>query len=770
MPVFLKSRLLIIYVTIAIAIITTISVLQYNRYSLYGTNLLLGWDSSRYVWVAQEIITKGPVYTTSIRSYPHFYIQLLAFLGYVAGNIAIVERILPLVFCTLLIFANAKITLKITKNIHIAGLAAILTSLSINTLRLFADLNRNLMALSLGFTAFLLISNFIDQKTINKKSLRSKTYLSIMALFLIIAGTQFETFFVLAISIILLGVSTRNAKKLTALTLIPAIPTAVLLAMFPNLPQIYLKQIGFARPELTLGEILLWSGGSWLLLSFLTAGAIYLSYRAIRQRNTMASIIFFYTAVITAAVILTTQKIIPINAEYALRALFILPIPLLFASAIHASATLLKGVFIEIGVSSPAKRRALKISVKHVAVTTIVLILIASSTTTTFQHYNEFLTPYIPEIGYQKITTAIQYLKENSLRKPIVVLYGEHASWFSDLYNNYIGAEIGEHYNYHGNINNLLYIRTDRPQSTRFLVPILIITPYLYDKEIPYYITPYHISQGVYIIPPNSTINQITDFGPSVAMTTDLDIQEIKSEYIYADQNDPATIVLRVTTKGYTTYTLENYPQNWAFLKLEQGDALSFRENNPQRFNGTKAIEGNDPTESIQYWSTLQAATISIISSSGKEGYANMRIDGTTDSWGNLGARYNAPGTWNLTSQSSMAVWARANEETTFSIGLTDSAGNTRTYWNIQPDGSSATPQWKRFVVSLNSYHSQSPDFDLSKVDSVDFYVYSTSGRTMTLWIDDPVIDNVSPTSRTVHKARVLQKDPIIVYFTVKMN
>ncbi len=766
MLALLRSRLLI-YVTIATAIITTITILQYNKYNLFGTNLLLGWDSPRYVWIAQEIITKGPVYSASIRGYPYLYMQLLAFLGYVTGNITIIERMLPLFFSILLIYANAKITHKITKNIHIAGLAAILTSLSINTLRLFADLNRNLMALSLGFTSFLLISNFIDQSTISKKSLWSKTYLALIAIFLIIAGTQFETFFVLALSTILLGISTKNLKKLTALTSLPAIPTAVLLALFPQLPYTYLRQIGLFGAEIILNEILLWSGGSWLLLSFLIVGAAYLSYKAIKQKDRLASIIFSYTAVITALIILTTQKIILISAEYTLRALFILPIPILFASTVHASATLVKDVFIEVGVSSLTKRHAIKISVKHIALIATVLILIASSTTVTFQHYDEFLTPYIPKAGYEKITTAIQYLSKNNLRKPIVVFYGEHASWFSDLYSSYIGAEIGAHYYYKGNINGVLRFTIGITGYT--LAPILVITPYLYDKEIPYYITPYHIGQGIYVIPENCRINQKIDYGPTVAITTDENIKEIKSEYLYADQNDPTSIVLRVATRGYTTYTLNNYPQNWAFLKLEQGDALSFPEKNPQRFDGTNAIEGNDPTESLQYWSTPQAATINVTTSS-KEGHGSMKIEGTTDSWGNLGARYNPPGTWNLTSQSSMAVWARANEETIFSICLTDSAGKTRTYWNVQPDGSSATVQWKRFVVDLSNYTSQTPDFDLSKVDSVDFYVYSAAGKKMSLWIDDPVIDNIPPMSRTIYKARVLVRDPIIVYFAVKMD
>jgi hypothetical protein len=197
---------------------------------------------------------------------------------------------------------------------------------------------------------------------------------------------------------------------------------------------------------------------------------------------------------------------------------------------------------------------------------------------------------------------------------------------------------------------------------------------------------------------------------------------------------------------------------------------LSFPEENPRRFDGRPAAEGNDPAESTQNWSTSQAGTVSVENSFAKEGEASLRIEGLTDSWGNLGARYNVQGTWDLTNQFSLAVWAKANENTPFSMSLTDSAGNTRTYWNIQPDGASATTQWKRFTVNLNEYTGQSGDFDLSKVDSVDFYIYSSPGRKMTLWIDDPIIDDALTLGRDICKARVLQEDKVTLYFLARLG
>jgi hypothetical protein len=764
---------LLIYVTISVALIGAILLLQYHKYNLFGTGLLLGWDSPRYVWVARGVIAEGPSYLTRFGNYPHFYIQLLAFLGYVTGNITVIERVLPLVFSSLLAFANARIALRITRNVHIAGLAAILTAISLNTLRLFADLNRNLMALSLSFTSFLFIADFVDQNHIDRDSLLSKTYLSTLAIFFIIAGTQVETFLLLALASVLLGVLSRNWKKLTALTLLPAVPTTILLAMLPQLPLRYLNQIGLFTRELCLDEVLLWTGGSWILFFFIVAGAAYIFYKAIKQKDALASIILSWVVIVALIVILTVQRIIPLSAEYAFRALLILPTPLLFASAVFASASLLKDTFLEICVTSPAKRRAVKISVRNVALISTVLILVMSSANVVSQNYDEFLTPYIARPGYEKISTVSWYLNEKGLTKPIVVFYGEHAYWFGDLYSSYLGAEIGSHYSYKGDINSLLHFFTGGQQSYQrvaFACPILLITPYLYDKEIPYYITQYHIGQGIYIIPPGSLISSEINYGPAITVMAGDGIREIRSEYLYADQNDPSLIVLRVTAKGQTSYAFENYPQNWAFLKLEQGGALSYPEKDPRRFDGARAIEGNDPAESTQDWSTMQTGTISIESSTAKEGHANLRVEGSTDSWGNLGARYNPQGTWDLSYQFSLAVWAKANEKTPFSITLTDSDGNARTFWDIRPDDTSATTQWKRFTVNLNDYTSENGDFDLTKVDSADFYVYSDSGRKMTLWIDDLIIDDALPMEQTVYKARVFNEDLVVAYFAVRIN
>jgi len=768
-----RSRLFLFYVLISAALIGAISILQCFRYGVFGTDLLLGWDSPKYVWMAREVLSRGPLDSAGIIIHPHLYVLLLAFLGYVIGDVVVVERVLPLVFAALLVFAYARVTYGVTRNVHMAGLAALLTGLSINALRLYADLNRNLMALSLSFASFLPISTFINHEVIDRRSLLSKNYLFIILAFLVIAGTQFETFFILALSTVLAGVLSRSWKKLVALTLAPAIPAAVVLGLFPGLLPRYLGEIGLFAGKLTFDKVFLWSGGSYILFGFLIAGAAYVFYKAIRQRDILASMLFSWVAVIALMVFVITQGVLPLSVDYALRALLILPIPVFFALAAFASANLLKDVFFEIGVSSLTKRHAVTVSLKRVTVFGSALILLAGSLAVSSQHYDDFLTPYIPKSSYDRISTAGWFLRTNGLSKPIVAFYGEESSWFVSLYNNYIGAEVGEHFSYNGDISGLLSSIEDRSGYYRESMetsPILVITPDLYNREVPYSVARFHIGQGIYVVPPNSVSPHEIFYGPTVMVVGEDGAREVRSEYLYADPNDPSLIVLRVAATGCSSYTFENYPSEWEFVGIEQGRALSFPEQDPRRLDGVDAIEGNDPAESTQDWSMLQTGAIIIDNVNRKEGSAGLKVEGSTDSWGNLGARYNVAGTWDLGMQSTLAIWARADQETTFSITLADSAGNRRTYWDIQSYGSSATTRWKRFSVNLDDYTSQTSGFDLTMVDYIDFYVYSNPGESMSLWIDDLVTD-VSPSlDGFIYKARILDRETTIVYFSTRIE
>ena len=108
-----------IYIISSLAIVVLMEGIQYYKYDIFGTDLLLGWDTPSYVWTAKQILLKGSVRAISIWSYPHLYTHTLAFFGSLTKDIIVVERILPLFFFLLLIYINSRIVFKITNNIHI---------------------------------------------------------------------------------------------------------------------------------------------------------------------------------------------------------------------------------------------------------------------------------------------------------------------------------------------------------------------------------------------------------------------------------------------------------------------------------------------------------------------------------------------------------------------------------------------------------------------------------------------------------------------------
>jgi hypothetical protein len=809
-----SNRLFYCYFAAASFLMIAIIALQYYRHDIFGTNLFLGWDSPGYVWLASEVLAKGPIHMAHAWNFPQLYTQLLAFFGYLCGNVAMSEKVLPLFFGTLLIFANSKISYRLTSNVHIAGLAGFLTSLSLNFLRLLSDLNRNLMAFSLSMMAFLPVSDFVSSNATDIRSLLNRKFLFVILVCLLVAGTQFETFFILSLSLILLGILSRNLKKLAMLVLAVGIPTVAIQLSFPQFLSGYGGTIEFVPQELAFDQILLWSGGSWLTFCILIVAIAYLAYKALRQRDTISSMIFSWVAVIVSLVVLTVLRIVPLPLEFAFRALLIMPMSLLFASVVSASLNLPKGHLLSFRVFSSSKEKILSFDVRKMCSLGIVLILLASSVVTVGLHCDEYLTPYIPYSGYRKILVAREFLISNGLSKPIVVFYGEPGIWFTSLYKNYLSVEIGEHFGYYGQIENLLLFVPTQPQSSDPSVaemekrwstfyynellgnwtglpppmyshesyidsvealmshPILIVTPDFYSGKIPFYITPFYEGrEGIYLIPPNSIIlsNQ-TVYGQAATVIRDGTPAEIRSEYLYADPDDPSLIALRVNgSSGYTSYSFLGYPSDWVFMKIEQGGSISLPEKDPHRLNGASAVEGNDLADSATDWSTLQTGTISIDSTSKKEGSASLKVEGITDSWSNLGARYAPSEILDMSLRPLLAVWAKASERATFSMTLCDSTGNKRTFWDIRADGSSTDTQWKRFAINLNNYTSQTPDFDLAKVVFVDFYISSGPGESMSLWLDDLVIDDFPPND-TVFKARVLSTDAVVAYFYSRIS
>jgi hypothetical protein len=808
----LKNRgnhsLLIVYVTLAAFVLTLIVLFHYYRSGIFGTSLLLGWDSPGYVWVAKEVIVKGPIYMIGAWSYPHLYTQLLAFFGYLTGDVLIVERVLPMFFALLLIYANSRIMLDITNRIHITGLAAFLTVLSLNFLRILADLNRNLMALSLSMIAFLLVPRLGNIQPFPKKN-----YLFFIFLLLIIASTHFETYFIFSLSLVLYGVLSKNLKEALKLTLASAVPVVVLLLLFYPYFLGYMSTIIILERNLTFYDFFSWIGGSWLLLGLLIVGLSYL-YREAKQGNKLGRLIFcWFLVTILVATLSGLHVVLP--AEFAVRTLFLLPTPMVLALSVPACDAVFKSLPFALAI----RRKFLtRIDIRRLFLLIVTFCLLTSSAFVVFYRADEFLTPYIPYSGYEKVLSVTDFIAKNGLSKPVVVFYGEPGFWFTGLYRNYIGMEIGEHFAYYGNMEDLFHLKSSEPKITYdpYLMkiersysslyyeellgnwsgpppsiyfheqhirsiedlmshPIVVVTPDFYNDNVPYYMKPYYIGGGIYVIPPHSPIN-LTEvvYGPEITIRRDSTISGMRSQYSHIDPYDPSLVYLKLNcSSGYQSYNLTNLPSNLTFAWMEQGNDLSYPEHNPMRLDGTKAIVGNDPTESTQYWTTPiaeQEAALQIDPSTKKEGNSSLRITGKTDSWGSLTIRYDSPGTLDLAGYSSIGVWVKCNESAMFSLTLVDRYGGSRTFWAIRAGGSSAATSWKRLVANLTEYTSQTPDFRIDSVDHIDLFVSSSAGKNLSFWIDDLIVDTPPNLNAYIYKDRVPTNEKLIIYFYARVQ
>jgi len=528
------------YVFTASAVMTLVILLQYYRHQIFGTTLFLGYDSPAYVWLAKDIIIKGSIYMARFWCYPHLYVQLLAFFGYLSGNIVAVERILPLLFGALLIYTNTKLVFRVEKNVHIAGLAAFLTAISINVLKILSDFHRNLMAFSLASIVLLLVADIDDERP-----LLNKKYLSLILILAAIATTHFETYFILFICLALYGCLIKNPKKLFMLGLACAVPLAILIPSFPGYFLGYVSRVTPYTHELTLNEIVQWTGGSWILFLFSILGAIYLFHKTMQRNDKLAPLIFsWFLATILIVFSIQLTHIVP--TFYSLRTLLITPVPVLLALSIPACNHLVKII-----------RSKQKSSAKHstplyvkVLLFFLALCLIEGSMITVFRSCDYFLTPHISHSSYEKILTTKNFLTKKDLSKPVVVFRGDPPIRFVELYRNYLGMELGEHFAYYGDIENLFLLAPSEPRikhdeylsererhflnayynellgnyselpaiyphesyikdvKTLISHPILIITPDFYKEEIPCYIKSFHIGEGIYIVPPDTLITQ----------------------------------------------------------------------------------------------------------------------------------------------------------------------------------------------------------------------------------------------------------------------
>jgi hypothetical protein len=112
----------------------------------------------------------------------------------------------------------------------------------------------------------------------------------------------------------------------------------------------------------------------------------------------------------------------------------------------------------------------------------------------------------------------------------------------------------------------------------------------------------------------------------------------------------------------------------------------------------------------------------------------------------------------------------KCNESALFSITLVDCYGGSRTFWAIEAGDGSASTGWKRFVVNLTDYTSQTPGFSINSVDYIDLFVYSTVGKNLSFWIDDLTVDTSAALEKAIYKGRVPVNETVVAYFYTRIE
>jgi hypothetical protein len=763
---------------------------------------MLGWDTPDYIRLAHETLTIGPINSIIGHSYPQLYVQLLAFIGLLAGNVTLIEKILPFFFALISVYLTFRVVSRISGNVHVAGASAFLQVLSIGFLEILSSSNRNLMAFAIAWAAILSIENtWHDNQDLRQVALSA-------ALMGIVAATQFETFIVLSLTVIIASLFTRGKKKVFTAIGVSAAPVACLALFLPQFFSVYLSSFSVpiltSRTNLTVSDFVFWTGASIPAVPLFFLGDSYLIFAWRKKGNPLALLTFVWCNILLGIFLAVSAGIIGLSPELGFRALLLVPsyilvpigsLPLWKAlSRLRASPTL-------------PTRYLNTLRVARIAVPVLLLTIILLSAATSVPQSQIYFNPYISSTSYNKLALGLTNIRDNSLGVPVVIMNGESV-WHANLYREYIGELIGEHFAYFGSLSNLLLLMptpssssdpyvfkmqnyysttyleelqgnlsspspfihssfiTDR--NALFSHPILVITPDLYDSPIPFALGQFDLGSGVYVIPPHDLTDlSVTAPAGNVSLSRDGVDTTLPATYSYLDPNDPnlATIIVNAS-RGYQSYNVTSFPSDWAFSGILQGGDPSAPDYSPTRPNGDPALVGNDPADSIGGWTPVPStATIQTDSLTKKEGTGSLRVQGTTDSYNNLGAVLSFSPI-DASGYGLIDFWAKCDDCSGMAVYLIDATGANALFYGVGLNSNTSVEQFMRYSVPLASPTAESKGFGIHSVTSLSFLAFSPTQSQITLWIDDVVFQQQDTSALSIYKGRVLPSDSVEFLFT----
>jgi hypothetical protein len=588
------------------------------------------------------------------------------------------------------------------------------------------------------------------------------------------------------------------------------IPVFLLFVAFPSYFFTYVQtvQTPIQTPKQVLGpsDLVYWMGGSVVIVGISLVGIAYAFVKWRRKNDALSLLIFIWSSLLMAIFAAAYVGLAGLQAEFGVRALLLVPgyvlIPLgVFVFWVMVSRILQHG-----------RLRVEKVNWKAIAnglTVTLVIAIVLISSLFAISESGTYFNTYISATAYNKMVLASNYVAGKNLGVPVIVF--DESAGYDSLYRGYVGALMGEHFAYYGDINNLLQLKRTAPNSTdpytyslealltRIYLdeitgnvsgptefghssyitlptalmshPIILITPELYNGPLPGSLLPFYVGSGIYVVTPGGLAPpQQHETDSNITISRDGFVANLPGTYTSLDPIDPTLRYLIVdASSGFENYNITSYPSNWRFIGILQGGNPSGLDLQPNRPGGETAMVGNDYADSLRGWAPIPiAATIAMDTVSKMEGYASIRVQGPRDSYGNLGLTLSLR-TVDLSSYNSMSFWTKCVACSSVALSLVDSTGKSRLLY-AGDDFGLPTRQFKRFSFNIATPIGAGDGFNLQSVASISFLAHSTNGTTMTFWIDDLVVDNANSNSSFLYKGRVLPRDQVEFLFEERIQ
>ena len=557
---------------VALAIAMTISPLvafSLAHYTRYGFRLFLGWDTTTYVWWAELVYERGPL-SLILQGYPNLYILTLAALGTLLGSASIAERILPFVVSIPLAYAYYRLGSEIASNQKIGYLGALLGGVTINTIRLFSDLHRNLLAFSLSMAVGALVSSRLSSKPFSWGQEKKRALLLWLPMLTIVAYTQIETYVVLALTLLLLFSTTRDTRTAIVGAMLVATPILVALPLIWHFLLNYeaaLRIYGIpASPPIILGEGLLFLGG--LALPGMAVGLVDLVRKARFGSQSAHFLVLWLVAI---------ALLFPVGFVLGLpifRLFYIVPVPLLTVLSIPPSVRYGPRLARMLSLKRLPFLRIRTRFVKGYAIPSAAMALVLTATLLTSVTTSDlFLRPYVSQADVSRLLEAAEIVRSLGYDQPILVMYGQTAADLNPIYRAYFGIEIPSSLAYYGKLQYVFSLPPpkdvynwqynppfEQANSVKYRTeilaqlgtysavgshPIVIVGGKTYDRPLSEsFITKFERAPGIYIIPPNG-----------------LTPQEIDSWRLYASSDWTNTTSV---AKANATWSMSPTILNWA--------------------------------------------------------------------------------------------------------------------------------------------------------------------------------------------------------------